>query len=227
MRLSEWAEENIVLPEGSRARPGAYRNWPYMIEILDAMADPGVERMTILKSARVGFTKSLMVMMGAIAANDPSPIILLVPTDEDARGIAVDEVEPIFEATPALDGLIRKGRNDGRNTLTRKALAGGASIKILSARAPRKLRRHDCRILLIDEADAMEVTTEGDPISIAEKRTLAQAGRKIIVGSTPDRRRHQHRRAALLRVRSASVRSPVPFLRRFPRDRVGRHRLRD
>ena len=38
---------------------------------------------------------------------------------------------------------------------------------------------------MIDEADAMEITTEGDPISIAEKRTLAQAGRKIIVGSTP------------------------------------------
>jgi phage terminase large subunit GpA-like protein len=185
LRLSEWAAQNIVLPEGSRARPGGYRNWPYFTEVLDAMSDPAVERITILKSARVGFTKSLMVMMGSIAANDPAPIILLVPTDEDARGIAVDEVEPIFEATPALHGLIKKGRNDGRNTLTRKALAGGASIKILSARAPRKLRRHDCRILLIDEADAMEITTEGDPVSIAEKRTMAQAGRKIVVGSTP------------------------------------------
>src|SRR3954452_4156662 len=185
LRLSEWAEQNIVLPEGSRARPGEYRNWPYFREVLDAMSDPAVERITILKSARVGFTKSLMVMMGAVAANDPSPIILLVPTDEDARGIAVDEVEPIFDATPALQGLLKKGRNDGRNTLARKALSGGASIKILSARAPRKLRRHDCRILLIDEADAMEITSEGDPISIAEKRTMAQAGRKIIVGSTP------------------------------------------
>ena len=139
------------------------------------MVDPAVERITI-KSARVGYTKSLMVALGAVAANDPSPIILLVPTDEDARGIAVDEVEPIFEATPALQGLIKKGRNDGRNTLTRKALVGGASIKILSARAPRKLRRHDCRVLLIDEADAMEITSEGDPIAIAEKRTLAQPG---------------------------------------------------
>ena len=59
LRLSEWAEKNIVLPEGSRARPGAYRSWPYMVEILDAMADPAVERITFLKSARVGFTKKL------------------------------------------------------------------------------------------------------------------------------------------------------------------------
>src|SRR3954468_13101855 len=97
LRLSEWAERNIVLPEGSRARPGGYRNWPYMVEILDAMADPGVERGTITNSARVGHTKGLMATIGAVAVNGPSPIILLVPTDEDARGIAVDEVEPIFE----------------------------------------------------------------------------------------------------------------------------------
>ena len=109
LRLSEWAEENIVLPEGSRARPGGYRNWPYMVEILDAMADPTVERVTIMKSARIGYTKGLMVTIGAVAANDPSPIILLVPTDEDARGIAVDEVEPIFEATPALHGANQEG----------------------------------------------------------------------------------------------------------------------
>src|SRR3954454_25338828 len=96
LRLSEWAERNIVLPEGSRARPGGYRNWPYMVEILDAMGDPEVERVTIIKSARMGYTKSLMVSMAAFAANDPSPIILLDLTDDDARVIVVDEVEAIF-----------------------------------------------------------------------------------------------------------------------------------
>src|SRR3712207_4679075 len=135
LKLSEWAESHIVLPEGSRARPGKYRNWPYTAELLDAMGDPTVERITVIKSARVGYTKSLMVMLGAVAANDPSPTILLVPTDEDARGIAVDEVEPIFEATPALHGLIKKGRNDGRNTLTRKALVDRKSTRLNSSHA--------------------------------------------------------------------------------------------
>ena len=91
----------------------------------------------------------------------------------------------MFETTPVLQNALRKGRYDGRSTLLRKAMIGGASIKVISAHAPRKLRSHDCKILLIDEADAMLITPEGDPISLAEKRTLAQAGRKIIVGSTP------------------------------------------
>src|SRR5438309_7514229 len=80
---------------------------------------------------------------------------------------------------------MRFGRLDGRNTLTRKSLAGGGSLKILSARAPRNLSRHDCRLLLCDEVDRYEVTTEGDALDLAERRTMAEPNRKIVIGSTP------------------------------------------
>jgi phage terminase large subunit GpA-like protein len=40
-------------------------------------------------------------------------------------------------------------------------------------------------VLLIDEADAMEVGAEGSPIVLAERRTLSYADRKIVLGSTP------------------------------------------
>jgi phage terminase large subunit GpA-like protein len=39
--------------------------------------------------------------------------------------------------------------------------------------------------LLIDEADAMENSCEGDVVALAEKRTLSFGNRKIILGSTP------------------------------------------
>jgi phage terminase large subunit GpA-like protein len=110
---------------------------------------------------------------------------LLLPTDDDCRGIAVDEVEPAFEQSPALAGLLGSGRSEGRNTLTVKTLAGGGSLKILAARAPRNLRRHDAKKLFVDECDGMEITSEGDPISLAIKRTLAHPDRKIVIGSTP------------------------------------------
>jgi phage terminase large subunit GpA-like protein len=56
---------------------------------------------------------------------------------------------------------------------------------VAAAKAPRNPRRHDVRVLLVNEADAMEATAEGNPIELAEKRTLSFADRKIIVGSTP------------------------------------------
>jgi phage terminase large subunit GpA-like protein len=183
--LSKWSEENFVLPEGSSARPGRFRLWPYQRGILDAIGDPDIERVTVIKSSRVGYTKCLMAGIGATAALDPCAMILLVPTDDDARGYAVDEVEPSFEETPALSGLLRAGRIDGRNTLTIKSFVGGGSLKILAARSPRNLRRHDAKKLFVDEEDGMELTAEGDPVALAEIRTLAHADRKIVRGSTP------------------------------------------
>ncbi len=183
--FSEWAERNYRLPAGSSAQPGRFHPWPYQRGLLDAMGDPSIERVTVIKPARVGYTKALMAALGCWAAQSPCSIMLLVPTDDDARRFAVDEVEPTFAESPALRGLIPRHRIEGRNTLTMKSIVGGGSIKIVSARAPRNLRAHDVKVLLVDEADAMEVTTEGDPIELAEKRTLAHPDRKIVIGSTP------------------------------------------
>ena len=184
LTLSEWVEQNVVLWDGPNAGE-KFRPWAYQREMLDAMADPSIERVSIIKPARIGYTKGLIAALAAKSATAPCPMILLVPTDDDARGFAVDEVDPAFRASPALRSLIRQGRLDGRNTLTMRSLLGGGSIKILAARSPRNLRRHDAKVLFQDEIDAMEVTAEGDPLALAEKRTLAHADRKIISGSTP------------------------------------------
>lgn len=182
--LSRWAEENIEIPEDDKARPGNYRNWPYMREILDVIGDNKHEKVTILKSARIGYTLGLGVAIGALAALNPTKIMLLMPTDEDATEIGVDQIEPIFNTSPALKGLLSRDRT-GRNNLRNKTFIGGGSLKIRSGRAPRKLRRLDVRVLLVDEADGFEMTKEGDAIAIAEKRTLAKPGAKMVKGSTP------------------------------------------
>lgn len=185
LSYSDWASKNFRLSARSSAAPGRFRPWKFQRGILDAMGDPLVERVSVIKSARTGYTVSLIATIGAIAVNDPCPIILLMPTDDDARGIAVDELDPAFRETPALREVMRIGRFDGRNTLTQRMLLGGGSLKILSAMAPRNLRRHTAKILLCDEVDGMKVTKEGDPIKLAEMRTTSFPDRKIVVGSTP------------------------------------------
>ena len=185
LSMSEWAEEHFRLPERSSAQPGRFRLWRYQRDWLDVIGDDVTQRVTLLKSARIGFTKCLMACIGGFAANKPCSLILLVPTDSDTKRYATDEIEPSFAETPALRGLLGRGRVDGRNTMTMKTFLGGGSLKILAARSPRNLRAHDAKVLVVDEADGMEVTSEGDPIALAEKRTLAHADRKIVVGSTP------------------------------------------
>ena len=185
LTMSEWAEEHFRLPERSSAQPGRFRLWKYQRQWLDVIGDDVTTRVTLKKSARIGFTKCQIACIGGFAANKPCSVILLVPTDSDTKRYATDEIEPSFNESPALRGLMGRGRVDGRNTMTMKTFLGGGSLKILAARSPRNLRAHDTKVLFIDEADGMEVTSEGDPIVLAEKRTLAHADRKIVVGSTP------------------------------------------
>lgn len=185
VHLSEWIETNIRLPEGVSALPGSIRLYPYQREIADAISDPEIERVTMVKAARLGFTTLLSGAVGAYVANEPSPIMCLLPTDSDCRDYVVSDIEPIFAASPTLKGVLSGDIEEGeRNTLTSKRFPGG-SLKVIAARSPRNLRRHTVRVLFVDEADACEAGPEGNPLRLAERRTLSYSNRKIVIGSTP------------------------------------------
>jgi phage terminase large subunit GpA-like protein len=194
--LADWISRNIVLPEGLVAEPGPMKLWPYQVEIADCLGDPSIERVTLVKAARVGFTSLLTAAIGYWCARDPAPILCLLPTESDCKDYVISDIEPLFEASPSLKKILidssrtgqrgrpAKGMTPFRNTILSRRFKGG-SLKIVAAKAPRNLRRHTARILLIDEADAMENSCEGDVVALAEKRTMTFANRKIILGSTP------------------------------------------
>jgi phage terminase large subunit GpA-like protein len=185
MDLSAWIESFVRLPSVASALPGPVKLFRYQKGIADAISDSSIVRITLVKSAQVGFSTVLTATIGHFVVNDPSAILCLLPTEADARGYMVSDVDPIFQATPCLRVAmtVDKGEDD-RNTLLSRRFSGG-SLKVVAAHAPRNLRRHVARFLLIDEADACEVSTDGDPIELAEKRTLTFSNRKIIIGSTP------------------------------------------
>jgi len=184
--LSKWIEDNVRLPRGIASTPGAVTLHPYQKQIADALADPKIERVSVLKSARVGFTT---LGVGAIAhfiARDPSPILVLMPTESDCRGLMVDDIEGLFAESPAIADALpmpHPGHSD-RHTLLHRLFDGG-SLKVVAAGAPRNLRRHSARVLLIDEVDACLDKGEGDVVSLATQRTLSWPNRKIIIGGTP------------------------------------------
>jgi phage terminase large subunit GpA-like protein len=185
LRLSEWIERELVLPDGVSSLPGPVRLWPFQREIADAIGDPLVERVTLVKPVRVGFTTLLTSAIAGFVANDPSPILCVRPTESDCRDFMVSDVEPIFAASPAVASVLSGDLDEaGRNTLMSRRFPGG-SLKVVAAKSPRNLRSHNTRVLLMDEVDAMENTAEGSPILLAERRTLSFPDRKIVLGSTP------------------------------------------
>ncbi len=183
--LSEWAPRNIKFPQGVNNDPGWMELWPPQRGIGDAITDPFLERVTVLKCVRVGYTTLLTAAIASYGLNEPSPMLLYMPTDDDCRDYVVSDMEPIFDASPAVAGLFSTDADEsGRSTITQRRFPGGY-LKVLAAKSPRNFRRHSARVLLIDEEDGMEPTKEGDPVTLAERRTLGFVNRKIIRGSTP------------------------------------------
>lgn len=182
--LAEWTEAHIRLPASLSAQPGPMRLWPHQVEIANAMGNPEIERVSVLKSARVGFSQLLAGVIGNYVSNDPSPILTVLPAEADCRTLWVSSLEPTFKESPLLRTAFSDDRK--RDTLLEKHFPGG-SLRLVSARTPRNLRAVTARVLVMDEIDAFEVNLagEGDPIALAEKRTFTFSNRKIIAGSTP------------------------------------------
>lgn len=184
-KLSTWIESEIRLPESVAAVSGRIKLYKPQIDIADAIGDPDIERVAIVKPVRVGFTTLLTGAIAGFVANDPSPILAVLPTEADCRDYVVSDIEPIFDASPAIRKLLSGDTREGdRDTMLSRRFPGG-SLKVVAAKSPKNLRRHNVRVLLMDEVDGMSVTAEGNPLLLAEKRTLSFPDRKIVVGSTP------------------------------------------
>ena len=186
LKLSEYANEFAVMT-GSAAEKGRWRTLPYQREILDQFTTPGVEIVACMKSARVGWTKCLGVVVQYFCHQDPSEIMIVQPVKEDAEGYSKEEIKPLFDDTPALQGLISesKARNTASNTILLKQLSNGALIDIVNAASGRAFRRKSRKVVLFDEPSAYVRIDEGDQIRLGRNRADYYWDRKIAIGGTP------------------------------------------
>ena len=187
LSLSQWANEYAYLSVESSAEGGRWRTLPYQKGIMDAVTDPEIEQISVMKSARVGYSKILNHIIAFHIHNDPCPIMIVQPTIEDATGYSKEEIAPMLRDTKCLQGLVSDAKaKDGQNTLLQKLFPGG-NLTLVGANSPRGFRRVSRRIVLFDETDGYPASagTEGDQIKLGIKRTEFFANRKIVAGSTP------------------------------------------
>lgn len=187
LSLSEWADEYAYLSAESSAEGGRWRTLPYQKGIMDAITDPSIEQVTVMKSARVGYSKILNHVIGYHIHQDPCPMMIVQPTIEDATGYSKEEISPMLRDTPCLQGLVSDPKSkDGENTLLQKKFPGG-TLGLVGANSARGFRRVSRRIVLFDEVDGYPPSagTEGDQIKLGIRRAEWYWNKKIVAGSTP------------------------------------------
>lgn len=187
MTLSEWADSYAYLSAESSAEGGRWHTLPYQKGIMDAITNPKIEQISVMKSARVGYSKILNHVAAFHIHQDPCPIMIVQPTIEDAQGYSKEEIAPMLRDTPCLKGVVSEAKSkDGANTILQKQFPGG-SLSLVGANSPRGFRRVSRRVVLFDEVDGYPPSagTEGDQIKLGIRRTEYYWNRKIVAGSTP------------------------------------------
>lgn len=188
--VSEWADEFRFLPKKASAEPGRWRTarTPYLRKIMDCLSPQSrVERVVFMKGAQIGGTEIGFNWLGFIIHHCPGPVLMVQPTVEIAKRVSKQRLAPSIEETPVLRERVAEARSrDSGNTMFVKEFPGGLLI-LTGANSAVGLRSMPIRYLFLDEVDGYpgDVDGEGDPVSLAEKRTDTFSRKKIFMVSTP------------------------------------------
>lgn len=187
--VSEWSEKNMVLSADYSASTGRFRAYPYQNDIMDAMTDPKNKTITVMKSARVGYTQILNNAFGYFIHHDPSPLLLVQPRNSDAEDHSKRVIAPMLRDVPVLAEVAGDPKSKvSSQTILVKQFNNGSSIKLIGADSPGGFRRVTVRVVMFDEIDGYPTGgagAEGDQIALGIKRTETFWNRVIVLGSTP------------------------------------------
>jgi len=188
-RVSEWAEENMVLPEMS-AEPGPYRvsRTPYARKIMDCLSPQSkYKKVIFMKSSQVGGTQIGLNWIGSIIDNAPGGILLVSPTDSNAKRNSKIRIEPMIKSTRALRRKIRSAKiREGGNTVLQKDFPGGFLVMI-GSNSTSDAKSLPCRYICFDEIDEYveNLDGQGSILDLGELRTMTFRNAKIFLNSTP------------------------------------------
>lgn len=188
MTISQWADRNMVLPEGSN-ESGRFNtdSVPYQRAIMDAITDPYVTDVAVMASAQVGKTTIVLCGIGYYTDHEPSEQLIVMPTLTLGEKFSKMRLAKLIRDVPVLREKINPAKTrDSDNTIFLKSYPGG-HIVVAGANSAASLSSMPIRVVWMDETDRFPESAggEGNPIKLAEARSMTYWNKKRIKTSTP------------------------------------------
>jgi phage terminase large subunit GpA-like protein len=181
--VSEWADEYRILDSRS-ALPGPWKTHrtPYLRAVMDAVCDPDVEEVTFVKPTQVGGTEAILNVLGYLIAQDPSPALLVYPTEDLAKSMSKNRIKPMLRLIPEVAEKVNQAESE-----TLEFQFPGMSVALAGANSPTGLSSRPVRVVFLDEMDKYPRYSgkEAAPAELAKERTKTFHNRKIFKTSTP------------------------------------------
>lgn len=179
LSVSEWAALHRRLPTSSAARGARWSNVtaPYLTEIMDAMADPAVRRVVVMGASQTGKSESLHNALGFFIQHDPSTVLYVLPSFEDAKRRSRGVVADMIRSTPSLREIVRgrrapRGAHENESTLLEKVYPGGSLI-LAGSGTPNTFAGVSARRVIADEFERFAELEEGSPDVLLLNRTAS------------------------------------------------------
>ncbi len=194
LSVSEWADTYRVISQGTSPEPGQWKTSriPYATDIMNCFSDNKHRYIVFMAGSQLGKSEILLSVLGYFIHQDPSPILMIQPTEGTAEEFSRIRINPLLKNTPVLAKLINFGNEEtgssrkSSNTIMMKTFTGGY-IALAGSNAPSGLASKPIRVLLMDEVDrfAISAGNEGSPIKLGIQRTANFHNKKIGLVSTP------------------------------------------
>lgn len=188
MTAVEWADAHYYLPKESSYGSGDWKTLPFQVAIMNAMGSDLIRTVNLIKSARVGYTKMLLGVVGYIIEHKSRNSLLFQPTDSAAEDFMKSHVEPTLRDVPVLKALSPwLGKKHRDNTLSIKRFSSGVGFWCLGGAAAKNYREKSVDMVCFDELSSFDpdVEKEGSPTLLGDKRIEGSVYPKSIRGSTP------------------------------------------
>ena len=183
LSLSQWAERHFRLSAESSHAQGQWHSYPFQRGWMDAMSNDAIVEVTVRKSKRVGYTKTLLAFIAYNAAHRRRKQALWQPTDDDRDSFVKAEIDPMLRDVAAMRPVLLSTKED---TLKLKQFLGSV-LHTLGGKAARAYRRITVDVAMLDEASAFDPIIEKsvDPVEGARGRLEGAPFPKLVAGSTP------------------------------------------
>jgi phage terminase large subunit GpA-like protein len=190
LTLSRWAADHFRLSAESSHTQGRWNAYPFQRGWMDWFSSDDIEEVTLRKSKRVGYTKTLLAFIAYSAAHRRRKQALWQPTDDDRDSFVKSEVDPMLRDVAAVRPVLLGGKED---TLKLKQFLGSV-LHTLGGKAARAYRRITVAIAMLDEVDGFDhqIEKSSDPITLARGRLEGAPFPKLVAGTTPRRKGVSH-----------------------------------
>lgn len=182
--VSEWAQKYRMLDSKTAAMPGPWRNekTPYLVDIMNELTNYETEEIVFCKCTQVGGTEVELNMQGYVIQQDPSPSMVVYPSDKLGESVSENRIKNMIKAAPTLRERFHELRSQKLELQFE-----GMYLTVSGANSPSSLASRAIKYLFLDEVDKYPGASkkEADPISLAKERTKTFANRKIYMTSTP------------------------------------------